>query len=202
LPQHTVEAGETLSGIAMHYRKNGITLDQMMIALYASNPQAFSDNINVLHEGAVLRIPGANELHRQAPVAAAAEVARHAARWQQAVREPRQMAVTSPARQYGPVERGETLSAIASSVLHDGVTLDQMMMALYASNPQAFSGNINVLHEGAVLHIPAAHEPGHLTAETATAEVVRQTKVWKTGRQPLSDLPASNIMASVDMALE
>lgn len=202
LPQHTVEAGETLSGIAMHYQRDGVTLDQMMMALYESNPQAFSDNINVLHEGAVLRIPGANQLHRQAPVAAAAEVARHAARWEQAAQEHRQVAKATPVGQYGPVEHGETLSAIASSVLHDGVTLDQMMIALYASNPQAFSGNINVLYEGAILDIPAAHEPAQLTPDTATAEVVRQTRVWKTGTRPISEPNDSNFMASVDMPLD
>ena len=203
LPRHAVEAGETLSGIAFRYRKNGVTLDQMMMALYESNPEAFSGNINVLHEGAVLRIPGANDLRHQTPVMAAAEVARHAAQWQPAGQKPLQVAET-PARQYGPVKSGETLSAIAARILHDGATMNQMMMALYESNPEAFSGNINVLHEGAVLLIPAEHAPGQLTPETATAEVVRQTKVWQTGRQPytLPDLPDPNIMASVDVPVD
>ncbi len=203
LPRHAVEAGETLSGIALRYRKNGVTLDQMMMALYESNPEAFSGNINVLHEGAMLRIPGANDLRHQTPVMAAAQVARHAAQWQPAGQKPLQVAET-PARQYGPVESGETLSAIAARVLHDGATMNQMMVALYESNRHAFGGNINVLHEGAMLLIPAEHAPGQLTPETATAEVVRQTKVWQTGRQQytLPDLPDPNIMASVDVPVD
>jgi FimV-like protein len=203
LPRHAVEAGETLSGIAFRYRKNGVTLDQMMMALYESNPEAFSGNINVLHEGAVLRIPGSNDLRHQTPVMAAAEVARHAAQWQPTGQKPLQVAETS-ARQYGPVKSGETLSAIASRVLHDGATMNQMMMALYESNRHAFSGNINVLHEGAVLLIAAELTPGELSPETATAEVVRQTKVWQTGRQPytLPDLPDPNIMASADVPVD
>lgn len=200
LPRHAVEAGETLSGIALRYRKSGVTLDQMMMALYEFNPHAFSDNINMLRAGAELRIPGAEELHRQTPVVAAAEVARHAAQWRSDGKQPVQVA-ESPARQYGPVKSGETLSEIASRVLPDGTTMNQMMIAMYESNPQAFSGNINRLHEGAVLLIPAEHAPGQLTPETATAEVVRQTKLWQTDQRQHtpSDLPDPNIMASVEM---
>ena len=198
--RHAVKSGETLSGIALRYRKNGVTMDQMMIALYQSNPQAFSSNINLLHEGAVLRIPSENELHRKTPALAAAEVARHTNSWQPASHRPVRIADSSRTRQYGPVESGETLSAIASRVLHEGVTMDQMMIALYQSNPQAFSGNINLLHEGAVLRIPGENEPGRRSPETATAEVVRQTKAWQAGfeQHALSLSDNANIMASSD----
>lgn len=203
-PRHAVQAGETLSGIAFQYRQSGVSLEQMMMALFEANPKAFNDNINVVQAGAVLRIPDANELHRQAPAVAAAEVARHAARWQSADRVPLQVADMAPEEEYHAVKRGETLSEIASRMLHDGITLDQMIMALYAANPMAFSENINVLHEGATLRIPAQFESSQLTPETATAEVVRQTNLWRTDQEqdPLPDPPDANIMASVDMLLD
>ncbi|MBT8067736.1 MAG: LysM peptidoglycan-binding domain-containing protein [Gammaproteobacteria bacterium] len=203
-PRHAVQAGETLSGIAFQYRQSGVSLEQMMMALFEANPKAFNDNINVVQAGAVLRIPDANELHRQAPAVAAAEVARHAARWQSADRVPLQVADMAPEEEYHAVKRGETLSEIASRMLHDGITLDQMIMALYAANPMAFSENINVLHEGATLRIPAQFESSQLTPETATAEVVRQTNLWRTDQEqdPLPDPPDANIMASVDVLLD
>lgn len=176
-------------------------MDQMMIGLFDSNPHAFNNNINVLYEGAILRIPGEHELDRHTPALAAAEVARHADRWQPAGPGPLSVANSSPTRQYGPVESGETLSAIASRLLHDGVTINQMMIALYQSNPEAFSDNINVLYEGAILRIPDETELRRQTPATATAEVIRQTKAWETGfeQNALLAPPETNIMASVDV---
>ena len=199
--RHAVTAGETLSGIALRYMQDGVTMDQMMMELFDSNPHAFNDNINMLYEGAVLRIPGEYELDRHTPAMAAAEVARHADRWQPYVLQPSSVADSSPPRQDGPVESGETLSAIASRVLHDGVTINQMMIALYQSNPEAFSDNINVLYEGAVLRIPDETELRRQTPETATAEVVRQTDAWEAGLEQNARLapPETHIMASVDV---
>lgn len=86
-----------------------------------------------------------------------------------------------PAEQYGPVMPGETLSDIAEQYLRDGMTTDQMMIALFEANPQAFSNNINRLREGAVLRIPDGDELRRQTPEMASAEVVRQTKAWHKG---------------------
>ena len=177
--RHTVTAGETLSGIALHYLGDGLTLNQMMIALYRSNPGAFSNNINLLHAGAVLRIPDDNELRRQSPAIAAADVARHIERWQDAHERAVNVADSSRDREYGPVENGETLSGIASQTLPDGITMNQMMVALYRFNPRAFGNNINVLRAGAVLRIPGETELRRHSPETATAEVLRQTAVWQ-----------------------
>jgi len=59
--------------------------------------------------------------------------------------------------------------------------MNQMMIALFRANPHAFSGNINVLYEGAVLRIPDGDELRSQPPGTATAEVVRQTDAWQTG---------------------
>lgn len=82
---------------------------------------------------------------------------------------------------HGPVKRGETLSGIAQHHISDGVTINQMMIALFRANPHAFSDNINVLYEGAVLRIPDGDELRSQPPGTATAEVVRQTDAWRTG---------------------
>lgn len=177
-----VKRGETLSGIARRHLRDDITIDQMMIALFRANPEAFSDNINVLHEGAVLRIPDGAELRSRPPAVATAEVARQARAWGgghplQAHNE------TEPTEvdHYGPVVGGETLSGISEHVLRAGVTRHQTMIAMFRANPQAFSGNINVLHEGAVLRIPDGAELRSQSPGLATAEVVRQTVAWRSG---------------------
>ncbi len=199
--QHRVTSGETLWGIALQYLQDGATMNQMMMGLFDSNPHAFNENINVMYEGAVLRIPGERELGRHTPAMAAAEVARHAERWQTTGNTTLSVAQSSSPRQYGPVEAGETLSAIASRVLHDGVTIDQMMIALYQSNPQAFSDNINLLYAGVVLRIPDETELRRQSPETATAEVARQIKAWESDSEQNAPLapPETNIMASVDV---
>jgi len=176
--RHAVQAGETLSGIALKYRLNDVTANQMMIALFQANPQAFDDNINVLHEGAILRIPDEHALHHHAPETATAEVARHTERWQAAYARRTRVARLPSEKHYGPVKSGETLSGIAFRHRPSGVTPNQMIMALFQANPQAFDDNINVLHEGAILRIPDEHALPHHAPQTATAEVLRQTKVW------------------------
>lgn len=177
--QHAVRSGETLSDIALRYRKGGVSLNQMMIALYRSNPQAFSNNINILHAGAILRIPDEGELVRQTVETATAEVMRHRDRWLSADHQPARIADSLALEEYGPVKRGETLAGIAASLLQDDITVDQMMIALFQSNPQAFSDNINVLHAGAVLRIPDESEVHSLTHKTAAAEVVRHVNQWR-----------------------
>jgi pilus assembly protein FimV len=80
---------------------------------------------------------------------------------------------------YGPVQRGETLSRIADRVRPEGVTINQMMIAIFEANPQAFSGNINVLRAGATLRLPDSTSLGELAVTTANAEVRRQIDEWR-----------------------
>ena len=59
------------------------------------------------------------------------------------------------AREYGPVKRGETLSMIAKSVMPEGVTLEQMLVGLFRSNPDAFiNKNLNLVKTGRILRVP------------------------------------------------
>jgi FimV-like protein len=54
------------------------------------------------------------------------------------------------------VQRGDTLFGIARKAQHDGITRNQMMLAIWRANQGAFpGGNINMLEVGTVLVIPA-----------------------------------------------
>ncbi len=92
---------------------------------------------------------------------------------------PPRQSVASPGGTYGPVQRGDTLWALADRTRPDGISINQMMIALFRENPQAFGGNINILHAGATLHLPESVDFDGLAATVANAEVVRQTDEWQ-----------------------
>src|SRR5690606_11319509 len=58
--------------------------------------------------------------------------------------------------EYGPTVATDTLWSIASAVRpDDGVSIQQMMLALVRANPEAFiDGNVNGLRRGVILNIP------------------------------------------------
>ncbi len=172
-----VQWGETLSDIAQRHAGDGISTNKMMIALFRVNPQAFGRNIDILREGAVLRIPDWYELHDQPPAPAMVEVASKQS-GQRSLRETRLIKEPGYAS-HGPVNRGETLSGIAQRYKSDSITIHQMTIALFQANPHAFNGNINRLREGVVLRIPNGDELHYQSSDLAAAEVVRQTEAWR-----------------------
>jgi len=80
------------------------------------------------------------------------------------------------------VQRGETLSAIASSTsgadMKSPRTLS-WMVAIYQANPRAFEKNMNVLHSGAILRIPEAAQATAVSPSNAAAEIRRQYAAWR-----------------------
>ncbi len=76
---------------------------------------------------------------------------------------------------YGPVRRDESLWGIAKQVGTGGATQEQMLIALFRANPQAFSGGrINSLKAGSVLRIPSQDFIAQLGPGQARAEFARQ----------------------------
>ena len=89
--------------------------------------------------------------------------------------------VATRANEY-TVQRGDTLYRIASETRpDDGVSVDQMMLALQSSNPDAFyKPNINNLRSGAILRIPTRDEIDTAPSGTrARAQVHRQYEDWR-----------------------
>ncbi len=71
------------------------------------------------------------------------------------------------------VRKGDTLFGVARKALHEGVSRNQMILAIYRANQNAFAGgDINRLEVGTVLAIPARDE----VAKTAVAEADRQVR--------------------------
>jgi len=76
-----VGPGETLWAISERYLPTGATMHQMMIATYEANSEAFDGNMNVLLQGALLRIAESTEISALSPVAATTEVLRQREEW-------------------------------------------------------------------------------------------------------------------------
>lgn len=90
------------------------------------------------------------------------------------------------------VKKGDTLARIASENLPAGVSLDQMLVALYRSNEGAFVGkNMNRLRSGQILSIPDAASAGSVSKSEARNVVVAQSKDFKSYRNTLAGLVES-----------
>jgi pilus assembly protein FimV len=82
--KHTVRRGETLSQIAAgvaNDKAGSARTRSWMLAIYQANPHAFQSNMNVLHSGAVLRIPDAETAAAVSPTEAASEIRRQYTAW-------------------------------------------------------------------------------------------------------------------------
>ncbi len=78
------------------------------------------------------------------------------------------------------VQRNETLWGVAQAVRPEqGLTTNQIMVALFEANPDAFDGNINRLRAGAELRVPSADQIRATSAGEATAAVQRQHEAWR-----------------------
>lgn len=77
--EYQVKPGDTLAKIARETRTESITLDQMLVALFNGNQDAFSgNNMNRLRAGKILRVPSAEEAGKVDPADARKLVIGHA----------------------------------------------------------------------------------------------------------------------------
>ena len=85
------------------------------------------------------------------------------------------------------VKAGDTLSRIANRTQQPGVSLDQMLVGLYRSNPKAFLGNnMNRLKSGVVLNVPTASEAKSVSNTEARQIIQAQSADFAAYRQHLA----------------
>jgi len=100
------------------------------------------------------------------------------------------------------VRRGDTLSRIAEETKAPSVTLEQMLVALYNSNPSAFeANNMNRLRAGAILKVPSPEEAAATPRGEATRTVRIQAGDWRgyqdkvAGAAPPAEAAAGRVAA-------
>lgn len=90
------------------------------------------------------------------------------------------LAAGGKAQEYGPIGKGETLGKIAASLKPQGVSLEQMLVGLYRSNPDAFiRNNMNLVKSGKILRVPDAQELSAIAQGDAAKEVRTQVADWR-----------------------
>ncbi len=87
---------------------------------------------------------------------------------------------------------GDTLGRIAAQTKPEGVSLDQMLVALFRSNQDAFVGdNMNRLMAGKILSIPDAEAASKVSASEARQEIVAQAADFNAYRKRLAAAAAA-----------
>ena len=96
------------------------------------------------------------------------------------------------------VRAGETAGAIASQHRFSGVSLDQMLVAMLRSNPNAFiNGNVNRIRAGAVVQLPSREQALETSASEARQMVMAQSRDFNAFRRSLaSKAPAATVQAA------
>lgn len=90
------------------------------------------------------------------------------------------------------VKKGDTLAKIAGQFKSSGVSLDQMLVALYRANPDAFVGkNMNRLRAGQILTVPSAETAGSIGATEARGVVLAQSRDFNNYRSKLAEQVAT-----------
>lgn len=97
------------------------------------------------------------------------------------------------------VKKGDTASKIANSIKPADVSLDQMLVALLRSNPDAFvNDNLNRIRAGAVLNIPKAELAQSVSPAEASKLVVAQSKDFNDFRRNLAANAPTAAVAAAD----
>lgn len=145
-------------------------------------------------EAAKQAAAGAAPATTAAPAAAQAAPAAPAAPAAKPVAKPAAAAVPAPsAAKDGEdagtrlVKSGDTLSKIATATKPEGVSLDQMLVALFRGNPEAFEGgNMNRLRAGKILNVPGADAASAVASVEARQIIVAQARDFNAYRGKLA----------------
>ncbi len=100
---------------------------------------------------------------------------------------PPSMASGAPAPHQINVKRGDTASELAAGKTPDGVSLEQMLVALLRNNPDAFvDANVNRMKAGALLTLPTEQEAKAISRDEAQREIQIQAKDFEAYRAELA----------------
>lgn len=90
------------------------------------------------------------------------------------------------------VKKGDTLGAIARANLLPGVTLNQMLIAIFRANQDAFMrGNVNLVRTGKILNIPSGDDLAIIDSGEANRLIHEHNEQFAQYRSRLAAAPAT-----------
>jgi pilus assembly protein FimV len=97
------------------------------------------------------------------------------------------------------VKPGDTASKIAGNLRENGVSLDQMLVALLRGNPDAFvNNNINRLRSGAVINAPSTEQAQSVSSAEANRILRAQSKDFDGFKRSLASTTPSTTVVAAD----
>jgi pilus assembly protein FimV len=97
------------------------------------------------------------------------------------------------------VEQGDTAGRIAASHKPSEVSLDQMLVALLRTNPNAFiDGNVNRIKAGALIDLPTAEQASSMAPDEARKTLVAQSASFNDYRRKLAGAAPARQVAAAD----
>lgn len=98
------------------------------------------------------------------------------------------------------VGNGDTLFEIARDNVAGSASVEQMMMAILATNESSFiNNNINLVKAGAILRLPDADEASSLTQAEALAAISDQNQLWQDYRDSLRGTVATQVAQNTSL---
>lgn len=99
------------------------------------------------------------------------------------------------------IKRGDTLGKIAAETAPEGVSLDQMLVALYSTNRDAFIGdNLNRLRTGKILSVPDRDAAAAISETEARKTVSLHARNFNAYRKQLAEAAAASGAAEASAA--
>ena len=97
------------------------------------------------------------------------------------------------------IQPGDTATKIALNVRENGVSLDQMLVAMLRGNPDAFiNSNIDRIRAGAVINVPTAEQAKSVAAPEATRILRAESKDFGSFKRALATNAPTTTVAAAD----
>ncbi len=98
-------------------------------------------------------------------------------------------------------QKGDTLAKIAREMRPEGVSLEQMLVGLYQTNPDAFQGNnMNRLKVGQIVRQPSEESLNAISRKEASREIKVQTANWNAYRNKLAGIVEESTPVESELA--
>lgn len=166
-----VKHGDTLYGLAGQAKTDEVSLEEMLVALYQANKQAFAgNNMNRLVAGKILTVPPAATAAAIGQTAASHEIRAHVAEWNAYRRKLAAAAAESKAGQMSPAQKTvsgkiTTATDVAAPAAAKDVLKLSKSAAGKADGGYGLQEKIQALQEDAVAHEKTIKEANARIAE-------------------------------------